>query len=124
MNNKGQTLVIFIIMMPIILLIFTLVIDLGYVSKEKIKIDSTLRVIIRNVLEKETFSKEMVDDLIEKNELTYDNYKYSYENGLLKINITKNIKSILGKIINTDIYKIEIKLTGYIENDKIIIEKG
>ena len=124
MNNKGQTLVIFIIMMPIILLIFTLVIDLGYVSKEKIKIDSTLRVIIRSVLEKETFSKEMIDDLIEKNELTYDNYKYSYENGLLKINITKNIKSILGKIINTDIYKIEIKLTGYIENDKIIIEKG
>lgn len=124
MNNKGQTLVIFIIMIPIILLIFTLIIDLGYVSKEKIKIDSTLRVIIRNVLEKETFSKEMIDDLIEKNELTYDNYKYSYENGLLKINITKNIKSILGKIINTDIYKIEIKLTGYIENDKIIIEKG
>ncbi len=124
MNNKGQTLVIFIIMMPIILLIFTLVIDLGYVSKEKIKIDSTLRVIMRNVLEKETFSKEMIDDLIEKNELTYDDYKYSYENGLLKINITKNIKSILGKIINTDIYKIEIKLTGYIENDKIIIEKG
>lgn len=124
MNNKGQTLVIFIIMMPIILLIFTLVIDLGYVSKEKIKIDSTLRVIMRSVLEKETFSKEMIDDLIEKNELTYDDYKYSYENGLLKINITKNIKSVLGKIINTNIYKIEIKLTGYIENDKIIIEKG
>lgn len=40
MNNKGQTLVIFVILLPIFLLILTFVIDYGLLSIEKRKIDN------------------------------------------------------------------------------------
>ena len=40
MNNKGQVLIIFVIMLPIFLMVLALVVDLGLLSIEKRKIDN------------------------------------------------------------------------------------
>ena len=37
LNNKGQTLIMFILLIPLILVIMALVIDTSFVYKEKIK---------------------------------------------------------------------------------------
>lgn len=42
MNNKGQTLVLFVVLLPIILLIFVAVIDLGNIYIEKRKINNVI----------------------------------------------------------------------------------
>ena len=52
-NNKGQTLVIFIIILPIILTIFTLVIDLGilYISKRNVEnnVSNAIEYYLKNI---------------------------------------------------------------------------
>ena len=38
MNNKGQTLVLFIIFIPLLLILAAFVIDVGYIASEKTKL--------------------------------------------------------------------------------------
>lgn len=124
MNRNGQALVIFVILIPIIALVMTLVLDLGNVNKEKIKITNTLTTIIEDVLNKESDNKEeLVKELIKLNEIKYDELNINYDESL-NINLTKDIKSVLGSFIKIDIYRVKISLTGSINNGKLTIEKG
>ena len=42
MNNKGQTLVIFVIILPILLIMLTLIVDLGFMYIEKRNIENNV----------------------------------------------------------------------------------
>lgn len=79
MNNKGQVLIIFVIILPILLMILTLVIDLGFLYIEK-----------RNI-----------------NNSVYDAVEY-YLNNLNDVNINNKIRELLNKNIK-DIKNIDIK---------------
>ena len=52
LNNKGQTLIMFILLIPLILVIMALVIDTSFVYKEKIKFQSVTKTIMKNTYEK------------------------------------------------------------------------
>ena len=43
MNNKGQTLTAFIVLLPLIFMIFALILDLGLLYTEKQKINSNIK---------------------------------------------------------------------------------
>ena len=60
MNNKGQTLVIFLILIPIIIVILTLVIDLGLVQSTKTKMLKVTEMIIEDVIDKEGYDKDYI----------------------------------------------------------------
>lgn len=125
MNNKGQTLVIFLILIPIIIVILTLVIDLGLVQSTKTKMLKVTEMIIEDVIDKEGYDKEeLVKRLYKENKIKYTSLKVTFDDNKLSINIIKNIDGLFGKFISLNNYKIEISLTGYRQNDKIIIEKG
>lgn len=125
MNNKGQTLVIFLILIPIIIVILALVIDLGLVQSTKTKMLKVTEMIIEDVIDKEGYDKEeLVKRLYKENKIKYTSLKVTFDDNKLSINIIKNIDGLFGKFISLNNYKIEISLTGYRQNDKIIIEKG
>ena len=42
MNNKGQVLIIFVILLPIILLLLTFIVDYGFLSIEKRKVENSV----------------------------------------------------------------------------------
>ncbi len=123
MNNRGQVLLISIIILPVILLILTLIIDLGLVQKEKTKMTSITKTIIKEVY-KYDYDLQRIVELYSKNDLKYDSINSSYNDGKLNIIIKKKVKGIFGNLINLNQYNLEINLTGYLENDKLIIEKG
>ena len=52
LNNKGQTLIMFILLIPLILVIMALVIDTSFVYKEKIKFQSVTKTIMKTTYEK------------------------------------------------------------------------
>ena len=66
MKNKGQALVLFVLLLPIIILIFSFVIDIGYVSVTKKKIDNNIEKIIANSFEN-NLTEEETKNLIIKN---------------------------------------------------------
>ena len=123
MNNKGQSLATFIIILPIIVLLLVLVLDYGLMSVEKRNITSDIRTSIKyglNNLENSNNSND-IKELIYKN---IDQNKIKK----LDIDITNNSVSIDIIVKYDSIFKIinnEIKLSyiGTIENNKIEVKK-
>lgn len=106
MNNKGQSLVLFVIILPIIILLFVYLFDLANLTGEKIKLDNIAKQSI-------TYLKE------DKGILEVQNYiiKNDKEIKILNINdneihLEKEVPSIFGKNIGFKSYKIEIHKKG------------
>ena len=121
MNNKGQSLVVFIIILPILLMIFTLIIDLGFMYIEKRNIDINCYDAVEYYLEninKEDI-EEKVNNLLNENIKNIDEILIKDEEDYVEISITKNRKSIYSIISNNTEIKIVYK---GMKDDKRIIK--
>ena len=116
MNKKGQSLVIFIIILPIIFASLAFIYDYALVVYNQNKYESVSKSIIKLNLQEED-----IKDLYVKNNYKIDNFKY--ENIDNKINISNYyyIDSVFGNILNIKKYKCEINYVVYVENNDIII---
>ena len=68
MNNKGQTLVLFVVIIPIILILFTYIFDIGNLYIEKRKINNTLELALEYQKENknvESYINKNIDDIDE-----------------------------------------------------------
>mgnify|MGYP004547783319 CR=1 FL=1 len=100
MKNKGQALVEFILILPLLILIITGLFDFGNIIFSKTKLENEMDNII---------------NLYRKNEPLDENVKITKENEKVTITLTKNIKlntPILNKILSN---KIETKRVIYDE---------
>ena len=102
MNNKGQTLVIFVIILPILLIMLTLIVDLGfmYIEKRNIENDvySSLEYYLENINEDDIDIK--VNKLLNKNIKNIDELTINDENDYVEIEVSKVRKSIYSIITN------------------------
>ena len=96
MNKKGQTLIIFVILIPIMILMLSVITDVGLLKYEALK------------------TKSIVDNgihfILEQNK----------ENSIV-VELSYKIDSLFGKIIQLNEYEIVIQRQGTIENDKVKI---
>lgn len=120
MNNKGQSLVVFIISIPIFIILVAFIVDGFIISYEKAHLSSLTKTIIKNNIDKkdaniikDTFIKNDIKDNI--NVITDDN---------LHIYFNHQVPSFFGKVIGKNNYKISINLIGTNKNGKTVIEKG
>lgn len=125
MNRRGQTLILFVFLIPILLLLFAFLVDLGFLNHEKIKLSG-----ITDSLIKEYYNKEMdekiekeIKDIYTKNKIPIENLKIKKEEGTLEIQNEYQIESIFGKIIGLKNYKISIHKKGKQKEGQFIIEK-
>jgi len=120
MNNKGQTLVIFVIVLPILLVMFTLIVDLGFLYIEKRNIENnvydSLEYYLNNIDNNDIETK--VNKLLNKN--IKNIYKLTINNNdeYVEITIVKERKSIYSIITNST--KINVNYKGYKDSKKII----
>lgn len=112
MNNKGQVLVLFVIILPIILLLLTFIIDIGLMSIEKRKISNNTYDAVEYYLKENDIEK--TKKLLNNNlkDITVD-IKTDNENVL--ISVVKRYKGIF-KLNN----EINITYKGNINNKRII----
>lgn len=119
MNNKGQVLIIFVIMLPIFLMILALVVDLGLLSIEKRKIRNNtydaVEYYLNNIDNPEKVEK--TTKLLENN-LNDIDIKIIDNNEDIVITVTKNYKSLYTIISNDQEIKITYK--GIKESKEII----
>lgn len=125
MNNKGQSLAIFIIFIPIFIMVGVIVIDVYNAKLEARKLDDINKMVIKYGLDhiEEDPYNDMVN-LIYKNDDEIDSYKIDIDLDQIKVVMNKTTKGFFGRIIGKEIYTVESNYRGYIENDKKIIEKG
>ncbi len=126
LGNKGQSLAIFVIFIPVFIMIGTLVVDVAFAKYNARKLDNITMEVIRYGLKH--FDEEPYNnmvDLIYQNDSDIDSYKIDFneEKNTINVNISKATKGFFGSIVGKDIYSLKSSYMGYLEDDKIIIEK-
>jgi len=125
LNNHGQTLVMFAILIPVILMLMALVIDVAYLSSKKSELESTTKSIIKNLYDNKDDANinEMVIELYKKNDIDIKNLEVNIENNNFKIKNEYKIDSIFGKIIGLRKYEMKISMKGYLKENKLKVIK-
>ena len=117
MNNKGQSLVIFIIIIPVIFIVFFFFYDYAYIINSQNKYENVTRTILNSTLE-----EDKIVDLYRQNGYKVDDFKYKKENDKVYIQNSYKIKSVFGNIINLKNYTVSINYVVINSNNGIIIE--
>ena len=117
MNNKGQVLVLFVILLPIILLLLIMTIEVGDIYLDKQKTKNTIKEIIRDNLKQEP-NQERIDTLIMQNIKDIEEKNIFISDDEIRINIKQN-KKLFGRKIN-----LEYKIKGIKQDENINISEG
>ena len=121
MNKHGQTLILFIILIPIVLILCAIVVDIGVVISKKAEIKEVVKIVIKDVLDGEDKILKAEKLLIKNNININDVEIINIDNGL-NIKIDTKVDSIFGSIIGFKNYDIKMNISGYKNNDKIVFE--
>ena len=121
MNNKGQTLVLFVLILPIIVFIMLLVIDVSNMFITKQELNNINKIVLNygiDIIEEENIDSKL-EELINKN-ISVNEHTIRIDNGIIEIEIKKNIQGIVTK---KKIYEVKSTYKGYIEEDKKVISR-
>lgn len=122
MNNKGQSLVIFVILLPVILLLIAGLVDIGNFLVEKNSCENEVKDTINygmKHLDEENITQKLYDLL---NSNIDGDTQIDIANETIKIKVQASVDSLFTNIINFD-YQINISYVGYMDNDQVIIKK-
>ena len=118
MNNKGQVLVLFLLVLPIVVGFLAFFIDISMVKYEKSRIEGITESNLKIILENEVIDVDKISNVFSKNDVKIS--KVLINGDEITINVEKEIKSIFGKVLDFDFYKLNISYTGNYQSDEII----
>lgn len=110
MNNKGQSLITFILILPVLLLIVAFIIDLSIVSLNRNKIDGVIRDNLEVILDKDIKDVNKINDIFKENEVNIDSITI-YDDEIMIV-VHQKIDSLFGGIIKLKIYEINNSYVG------------
>ena len=100
LNNKGQAVVIFVILLPILILFVTYVFDTVSINYEQKKLNN-IAIMIDEELIQNTLKEDGVCDLVKKNDKDVS-CSIKHENARLIVELTKRVEGLFIKIIEDD----------------------
>ena len=125
LNNKGQSLVLFVIVLPILLLIVILVIDIGQALFLKQELKNISNIVLDyglDNLDNEEIKFELVN-LVELNNNEIDNVNINIDDSKIYIKLNENVKGTFSGIIDISIFNVETSYVGYIKDNNKVIER-
>ena len=126
-NEKGQTLVSFALILPILVMLFALVIDTGYTYLEEKQLkDGVLIGLKYGMKHNEKNVKDQVRELIVENVDDISILNIYMEENQIKIQAKKPKKNIFTSMFLNDSSELEVIYTAYLNEDewKIVKERG
>lgn len=121
MNNKGQVLVVFIILLPIVLFCFCMVVDLGILHLEKRTIDNNIKSTIKYGLKH--VSDENIEfkmgQILKENIGDIDSLYIDVDDNKINITLVKRQPSFFAVTNLKANQEIKVGYTGYLKDDKI-----
>ena len=119
MNNKGQTLIIFVILVPIIITMMALVVDVGMLENKVLKTKNIVDVAIKEYFNKEDVT--VISKTLEENDISTDKLIIKRTDNEVGVNVEYEMSSLFGKIVGLQKYDVKVKRKGIKENEKIKI---
>ena len=124
MNNKGQSLALFVILIPLILMLGVYAVDIGYMKYNQNKLDLVNKEVIDYALDNiSDLNKEKLRDLILLNDEEVKTINIKEINNGIQIEIDKSFKGLFGYFVNKDLYDVKSTFKGTIFDDKKNIER-
>ena len=123
LNNKGQSLVLFIMIIPILLLIMVFVYDMGMLLYEKDRLSNTVNMAMDYALDNKEVSDEEIRDLINKNMTKEVDIKIDRNDDNITIEVIEEVSFIFSNLFDFDFTKLDIEYEGKIVDNKKIIER-
>ena len=125
MNNKGQTLALFVIFLPVLLLLLVLVIDIGKAIVKKVELNNISEIVLEyglDNLEEENLEDDLLN-LVKLNNSDINQIDIDIVDNKIYIRLLDNSDSVFKRIISTNKFDIESNYVGYIVDDKKRIER-
>lgn len=124
LNNKGQSLVMFIVIIPILIFILTLIYDIGSAVYDKNNLSNTNYMVIDYGLDNiDTITENELIELIRKNSSNINRIDISIDDGVIDIILIKNIDGVIGKVFGFNITEVVSEYKGELVNNKKKIER-
>lgn len=125
LNNKGQSLILFVIVLPVLLLIAIFVIDMGRVIVKEQELNNISNIVLDyglDNLDKVDISNEL-QELVKLNNSEIDEVNVFIEDNKIKLKLKDNVDGIFSNLINISIFNVKSSYVGYFENENKKIEK-
>lgn len=127
LNNKGQSLFLFVIFIPVFMLLGAFVVDIGLAKITSNNLDDVSKLVLDYGLKNiDNNPYDSMIDLMNKNDDKIDKYDIKLDklNKIINLKVEKNSSSFFGNIIGKDKYKISINYIGYINTEgNTVIER-
>lgn len=125
MNNKGQSLVLFVMTVPIIFMLLFMVYDIGNMILLKQTLNNinylALDYGLDNIDNENITSK--LNNVILKNKNDIDKININIHDNKIYIDLEDNIDTRISLIKSINVFNIKSSYVGYIQDDKKIIER-
>ena len=125
LNNKGQSLVLFVVVLPILLLVLVLVIDIGRAICLKQELNNVNKLVLDyglDNLDNENIVNELTK-LVNLNNDEVDEIDIQIDNNKLYIKLNSDFDMMLSGLIDISIFDINSYYVGYMEDNEKRIEK-
>lgn len=123
MNRKGQVLVSFLLVLPLLLILLVFVVDMGLMKVDERKVEHVIKEAINYELKSSEINDLRVNDYIRNNLSDIKDVNVVVGTDNIKVSVSVYKKSIFNSLIKNKNYTISKSYYGYKENDKIKIIK-
>ena len=121
MNKRGQTLIIFVMLIPIIITMAALVIDVGLLYYKKNEYTGIVEESIKEYFKDEDLTSAL--ETLTLNGVSLDDVLVSATDETISVTLDTKVDSIFGKVIRINDYEIKIARVGTKDKERVIIKK-
>ena len=130
LNNKGQSLVLFVLFVPLLLGVMALVVDLGNALVKKSEIDSVVEMVLESEL-KNTYIDDSTLNNIDNNtrisnievlldyNLELGDYRVLVSDDVIVIKVNTYVEGIFSRVLNIRGFSVVSEYKGYLESTYI-----
>lgn len=122
MGRKGQVLVGFLLLLPLFLILFVFVVDVGFMKIAERSVENTIKEAITYGLKQEQLpedeKQQKIETILKKNIDSIQMLEVTVTSEEIKVHVVVTRQNLFGTLINQRIYKIDKTYKGY--NDQKI----
>ena len=126
LNNKGQSLVMFVMILPILLMIIMMVIDIGKMVQRREELDSINYMLVDYGLDNIEINnlEDKLREILDKNDKSIDIVKINIDKESLEVEVILRDKVDLLILKDNKLFRVKSDYIGRVVDNKKIIERN
>lgn len=126
LNNKGQSLVMFVMILPILLMIIMMVIDIGKMVQRREELDSINYILVDYGLDNIELNnlENKLKEILDKNDKSIDIVKINIDKESLEVEVILRDEVDLLILKDNKLFRVKSDYVGRVVDNKKIIERN